>query len=552
MVEGRSEARRRSLRSGKIIFNNRYSVIDCIVRSLPDGGICLQVDSTRGVPASFELAIEGDDESHRCRTIWLSENRIGIEFEPETTHQADETGLKDGTTSPLIPSTRPLHEDVSGTISQGDLFKIRAALDDVPVGIVLLDPDTRAQFINRAFRRMWRLPDAKAKSKPPFVALMYHSRDTSAYAIPSGDLDAYVADRVAHIKAGDPTPLDLRLANGEVIRLQCTVLPSGGRMLCYTDVTDIVRYADELQMLRGALDQMQQGIILLDECLNAQFMNPAARKLWHVAEGQDGRMPSYAELVNESRKTGAYDVPPDELSTFVESRIAVVRAGDPTPIDIPHGDKRIIRSQCAVLPNGGRMVTYTDVTDLVRCANQFEQLATVDGMTGVWNRRQFDLMAEAEWVRFQRYYRPLSVLLMDIDRFKQINDQSGHEAGDQAIKQIAALCMGAKRGSDIIGRIGGDEFAILLPETDLHQAEAFAQRLRDLIAQRTAPAGSTDVDRIPTTVSIGIAAASVSMSGIGALMRLADKALYEAKAAGRDCVRCAEESNVQECRAAAE
>ncbi len=77
---------------------------------------------------------------------------------------------------------------------------LRAALDEVRCGIVVLDRELRAQFINRAFRRMWRLPDAKADSKPAFVALMYHGRDTRAYQVPPDRLDAYVAERVAHVE----------------------------------------------------------------------------------------------------------------------------------------------------------------------------------------------------------------------------------------------------------------------------------------------------------------------------------------------------------------
>jgi diguanylate cyclase (GGDEF)-like protein len=227
-----------------------------------------------------------------------------------------------------------------------------------------------------------------------------------------------------------------------------------------------------------------------------------------------------------------------------------VRAGDPTPVDIPHSDGRIIRSQCAVLPNGGRMVTYTDVTDLVRRADHFQLLATLDDMTGLCNRRQFDTLAEAEWNRFQRYHRPLSLLLMDIDGLKQINDRSGHEAGDSAIKRVAATCAENKRSSDIVARIGGDEFVFLLPETDLQQARVLAERVRQSIAQR--PRFGAAADRDNATVSIGIATATASMSGVGALLRLADKALDEAKAAGRNCAKYAEEPAATECRAAAE
>jgi diguanylate cyclase (GGDEF)-like protein len=418
---------------------------------------------------------------------------------------------------------------------RSELLRLRTALDLVPVGIVLLDADTRAQFINRAFRRMWRLPDEKADSRPPFVALMYHGRDTCAYAVPADDVDAYVARRVAQVKSGDPRPVDVRLTNGEVLRVQCTVLPSGGRMLCYTFVTDIVRHSDELGMLRNSLNQMEQGIILLDEFLNAQFMNSAVRALWDVSDEQAERKPSFVELVNDSRRTGAYGVPREQLDKFIEQRIAFVRSGNPHPVDIRHSDGRMIRTQCAVLPGGGRMLTYNDVTDLVLRASQFEQLATIDGLTGLYNRRQFDVLAAAEWQRFQRYLRPLSLILIDIDLFKRINDGLGHEAGDQALKFVAAVCMQGKRTTDIVARLGGDEFAILLPETNLSQARIVAERIHQEVAHPQTIEPSDGASNF--TLSLGLAEATAGMSGVEALLRAADKALFVAKFAGRNCIR---------------
>lgn len=546
MTERRQQHRDRTLLGGKIVFNDRRSVIDCVVRNLSDGGACLQVNNTTGLPIAFDLRMDGDSETRACRVVWMSETRAGVEF---VGHR-----LRDGAVDASALDTAPamLHpqaERRSGPdLVRGELLTLRAALDEVPVGIVLLDSDTRAQFINRAFRKMWRLPDAIADGKPPFVALMYHGRDTNAYAVPAESVDDYVAERVAHIKGGNPRPLTLRLTSGEVIRLQCSVLPSGGRMLCYTYVTDIVQRSDELEMFRRALDQMPQGIVLLDEHLNAQFMNRAVRDLWGVSDEQAERKPSYVELVTDSRKTGAYRVPAGDLAKFIASRVTIVRDGDSTPIDIPHSDGRMIRAQCAVLPNAGRMLTYTDVTDLVRRAAQFEELATRDSLTGLCNRRQFDALADVEWARFQRYQRPLTLMLLDIDHFKQINDRLGHEHGDRAIKQVAAMCAEGTRATDVVARIGGDEFAILLPETELEQARIVAERLRQTIRR----AASHNGDDMPVSVSIGIAEASLSMAGMAALAASADRALYAAKAAGRDCVRLAAKSGPSGHQAAAE
>ena len=123
--------------------------------------------------------------------------------------------------------------------------RLSAALDQVDIGIVLLDADTRAEFINRAFRDYFSLPDAKAESRPPFIALMYHGRDMGAYELPADQLNTFIARRMDMMRSGDSTPININLANGQVLRFSCTALPDGGRMLSYTPVTDLVRHGDD-------------------------------------------------------------------------------------------------------------------------------------------------------------------------------------------------------------------------------------------------------------------------------------------------------------------
>jgi PAS domain-containing protein len=138
--------------------------------------------------------------------------------------------------------------------------RLSAALDLVDIGIVLLDSDTRAEFINRAFRDYFLLPDEKADSKPPFIALMYHGRDTGAFELPEDELSAFIARRTEMMRSGDSTPININLANGQVLRFSCTALPDGGRMLSYTPVTDLVRHTDDpanadyFRSLRGNQD----------------------------------------------------------------------------------------------------------------------------------------------------------------------------------------------------------------------------------------------------------------------------------------------------------
>lgn len=123
--------------------------------------------------------------------------------------------------------------------------RLSAALDQVDIGIVLLNADTRAEFINRAFRDYFALSDEKADSKPPFIALMYHGRDTGTYEMPADELNAFIARRMEMMRIGDSTPINIKLKDGKVLRFSCTALPDGGRMLSYTPITDLVRHTDD-------------------------------------------------------------------------------------------------------------------------------------------------------------------------------------------------------------------------------------------------------------------------------------------------------------------
>ena len=164
-------------------------------------------------------------------------------------------------------------------------------------------------------------------------------------------------------------------------------------------------------------------------------------------------------------------------------------------------------------------------------STSLERLATVDGLTGLFNRRHFDTLARIEWGRFQRYVRPLSLLALDVDNFKSINDCFGHDAGDLILKSIADDCSSMRRETDIVGRLGGEEFVLLLPETNESAAKLVAERLRELIADHTSIFPETQI-----SVSIGVAGATLGMSSFEVMLKRADEALYEAKRGGRNRV----------------
>jgi len=159
-----------------------------------------------------------------------------------------------------------------------------------------------------------------------------------------------------------------------------------------------------------------------------------------------------------------------------------------------------------------------------------EQLAIRDDLTGVLNRRKFYEIAESEFSRYQRYKHPFSLILMDLDYFKKINDRYGHLAGDEVLIKFAQGVDGMKRINDVFARWGGEEFVLLLPETPAREAYIFAQRIREEVSMRDFPVTGETV-RITTSMGIAQANEDASLDG---LVKRADDALYKAKEGGRD------------------
>jgi diguanylate cyclase (GGDEF)-like protein len=163
-----------------------------------------------------------------------------------------------------------------------------------------------------------------------------------------------------------------------------------------------------------------------------------------------------------------------------------------------------------------------------RLVAQLRETATCDSLTGALNRGAFEEHLRAQRARSLRNGRPYAVAIIDIDHFKLVNDQHGHAAGDAALVRLAALVRANTRAGDVFARVGGEEFALLLADTDLEQAAIIAEGLRGLVRRETA------YDPVPLTVSIGVAAAD--QDGDTDVMLAADRALYGAKRAGRDRV----------------
>jgi diguanylate cyclase (GGDEF)-like protein len=285
--------------------------------------------------------------------------------------------------------------------------------------------------------------------------------------------------------------------------------------------------------LRTIVDDLDHGIVVLDRELRVQFVNRAFRDFWHVPDAVADSRPSFINLMYHGRNAAAYAVPQSQLGDTIARQLETIRSGHDGALNIRLCNGEVIRFHCKALPDGGRLLTYGNVSDLVREADALGRLAAIDGMTGLNNRRNFVLLAEAEWTRFRRYGRPMALLMLDIDHFKAVNDTYGHDVGDEVIKAVADVLQTHKRASDTVGRLGGEEFALVLPEATLDSAVAAGERLRKLVAERGVDAAGS---RVAVTVSVGASIGQTDTPGVEELLKQADLALYEAKRSGRNRV----------------
>jgi len=273
-------------------------------------------------------------------------------------------------------------------------------------------------------------------------------------------------------------------------------------------------------------DGMRDGVIVVDVLGRVIDLNPAAGRIFPPLArntiGQDlaAILPGQPEILGLLR----FGAPP-EVEILVESE-----AG-----------RRYYQVRRSPVMNGRRLVGHSimlsDMTSHNLLQEKLRQQATVDDLTGAFNRRYFLEVGRRELARAKRYSRALSVVIFDLDNFKKINDTFGHEAGDRVLAKTVETVRKELRVSDILGRHGGEEFALILPETPPKHACAVADRVRQALNRIELQVDSGG--SLGFTASFGVSGTeNVGENPLEDFIRGADRAMYEAKAAGRNCVRC--------------
>jgi diguanylate cyclase (GGDEF)-like protein len=208
---------------------------------------------------------------------------------------------------------------------------------------------------------------------------------------------------------------------------------------------------------------------------------------------------------------------------------------DPRSVSEVMAADSVLNLRTAFLSVALAMTLHATLVGLVvaRLVTELHRLSRHDALTGLLNRRAMEEALDTQFRRSQRTKEPFVVMMLDLDYFKRINDQHGHPVGDQALKHVAALLRSAMRTSDSLGRFGGEEFVLLLPNTPMSQAEVVAEKVRDLLERSPLPTGQSTVT---LSASIGVAQWRVAAEDISRVLSRADAALFQAKVQGRNRV----------------
>ena len=420
------------------------------------------------------------------------------------------------------------------------LHILQTIIDYLPSGITLFGPDLQMIACNERFKTLLSFPtEVFAFGLPSFHALILFNARRGEYG--PGDPEQLAAAAVERARATKPHVFERTRPDGTVLEIRGQPLPDGGFVTIYTDITERKRAEEEARRLavylRTVLDHLPQGVSVIDENLSLVLWNPAMAEVLELPADFLRQGVSLAELMRLGAERG--DFGPGEPEELIRQRLdgaldlSVLR-------ETRHraSGRTLDVSRRPMLKDGqvaGFVTTYADVTELTQAREALEHMALHDQLTGLANRHKFLERFSIEEERRRRIAEPLSLLLLDIDNFKSFNDRFGHLVGDSCLRFIAGILRQSVRASDLVGRFGGEEFVVLMPDTTLEGAISAARHLCRKIGRNRFAVGE---EVVPVTVSIG--AATITEPGatdFDVLLSRADQAVYRAKRDGRNRVR---------------
>ncbi|NVK18726.1 MAG: PAS-domain containing protein [Methylocystaceae bacterium] len=417
--------------------------------------------------------------------------------------------------------------------------RLQTIVENLPSGVTLFNENLQMLICNDRFKELLQFPEEMFLNHlPDMKQLVDYNARRGEYG--PGIPEEKIAETLAKAKMRDDHVFERVRPDGTILEIRGKWLKDAF-VTTYTDITERKKAEEEAKRnatyLQALLQNLDQGVTVIDENLNIIFWNKAFFTLLEFPEHLIKPVMSYEDLLRFNAERGEYG--PGDPEQQVKMRLQASLKFEPHHFERQRPNGRTLEVTGKPLKIDGKSVgfitTYVDITEHKRMAARLRKMANTDVLTELYNRRYFTLLLEREIKRSQRAGHALSVLLMDLDHFKSVNDNHGHTIGDRTLKKFAEACKKVLRNIDIMGRLGGEEFCVFLPETNRDGAFILAERLRAAIEEL--PIQNENNETFFITVSIGVAVYdSLSDERMEDIIKRADKALYRAKSMGRNKV----------------
>jgi diguanylate cyclase (GGDEF)-like protein/PAS domain S-box-containing protein len=423
---------------------------------------------------------------------------------------------------------------------------LQAVVDNFPGGVSFFDSDLNLVVCNAQFRTLLELPDALFANGLPTLEMIFRANAERGEYGP-GDPDLQVRARLELARRFEPHLFERIRPDGRVIEIRGTPVPGGGFITTYVDMTarrtaerllsDSERRAREKsEALQITLAHMSQGLTMFDADGRLMVWNDRFVDMYGLPPAVMARGTGFAEILTACRLLRRFE---SGVGGYAEALKREIGLGRTFTASWRLTDGRVISVVHTPTADGGWVSTHEDVTEREQAALKISHLAHHDPLTGLANRARFKVEVEAALEEAARRHEGLAVLLIDLDRFKPVNDTLGHAAGDKLLQAVAERMRSEVGAGDVVARLGGDEFAILQrSRPDQHAAAtALAARLIETIGA----VFELDGRQVVIGASIGVAVAPDGEACVGELLRHADLALYKVKGSGRNAFRVFDE-----------
>ena len=417
------------------------------------------------------------------------------------------------------------------SLEQSNLL-LHTALTNMAHGLSMFDRDLRLVMCNDRYIEMYGLSPEMAK---PGTTLRSILEARALAGLSREDAEQFIRDRLENVVSGDIQNIENRLSDDRVIAVNFQPMADGGWVAIHHDITErkkteraLVESTEALTKsnarFTAALQNMSQGLCMFDAEQQILVANERYRQIYNLSEDLVKPGTTLEAIIEYRTESGNYGGPDPAEYTAAQFR-------NSTDVE-KLGNGRVVMILRHAMTDGCWLTTHEDITERWRTETRVAYLAHHDALTGLANRPSLVEKIEDACSRYRRRGEEFNVLMVDLDRFKQVNDTFGHPSGDELLKQVAERLKDALPESDVLARLGGDEFAIIQyddsKQTDA--AETLAAKIIALIAEPFSIAG---ID-VGIGVSIGIALAPDHGTHADDLLKKADLALYHAKSSGRN------------------